>query len=193
MSTATNVSTGKPKIDGGIYVAPAGTQLPTDATTALNAAFANLGYVSEDGVTNANGADNTDIGAWGGDIVLSVQGTKSDTFSFTLIETLNVDVLKAVYGDDNVSGTLATGISVKANNKVITPKPWVVEMIMHNGALKRIVIPYGTITGRGDVVYKDDEAIGYEITISAAPDGNGNTHYEYMKAATTPAPDPEET
>lgn len=33
----------------------------------------------------------------------------------------------------------------------------------------------------GDIVYKDDDAIGYETTLSAVPDANGQTHYEYIK------------
>ena len=41
--TATNVTTGKRGIDGGIYAAPIGTTLPVTATEALNAAFKNLG------------------------------------------------------------------------------------------------------------------------------------------------------
>lgn len=193
MSTATNVSTGKPKINGGIYVAPVGTSLPTDATTALNAAFANLGYASVDGITNTYNADNTDIYAWGNVLVDSAEGTKTDIFKITLIEALNVDVLKTYYGDDNVSGTLATGITVKVNNKTIEPKSWVFDTIMRGGALKRIVVPYGVISSRGDIVYKDDVAIGYEITITAIPDAAGQPHYEYLKSATTPTPDPEET
>ena len=39
MSSTTNISVGKPKIGGAIYNAPAGSKLPTDASTALDEAF----------------------------------------------------------------------------------------------------------------------------------------------------------
>ena len=54
MSTATNVSTGKPKVGGAIYRAPLGTALPTDAKTALTEVYKNLGYASDAGVVNSN-------------------------------------------------------------------------------------------------------------------------------------------
>lgn len=180
MSTASNVTAGKPKIGGAIYAAPSGTTLPTDATTALAAAFKCLGYVSEDGVTNSNSPSSENVKAWGGDIVMSLLTEKPDNFSFTLIEALNLDVLKFVYGSTNVTGTLAAGITITANSSVPESHVIVIDMILTDGALKRVVMPCAYISEVGEITYKDDEAVGYETTVLCPPDASGNTHYEYI-------------
>ena len=181
MPNSANVTAGKPKIGGAVYRAPLGTALPTDAATALNEAFVDMGYVSEDGVTNSNTIESDDIKAWGGDTVLALQTDKTDTFAMTLIESMNINVLKAVFGDSNVTGTLADGIVVKANADEQEDAAWVIDMIARGNVKHRVVIPSGKISEVGDTVYSDTEAVGFEVTVTAIQDTAGNTHYEYYK------------
>lgn len=184
MPTATNVSTGKPAVTGSIYVESASTStLPTSAEAQITG-FTELGYVSEDGLTNANTFDSTDIKEWGGSTVLTVESNYSDKFSFKLIETLNVNVLKEIFGAANVTGTLSTGITVSAKPGQHNAKKWVFDMIMRGGVLKRICIPAAAISEVAEIAYTNGDAVGYEVTLTCTPDASGNTHYEYIKTPT---------
>ena len=178
MTSTKNVSFGKPRVTGAVSTAPLGTKLPTDAISDLENEFKNLGYISEDGLTNENSPETDSIKAWGGD---TVQTAKEDTFTFKLIEVLNIDVLKEIYGKDNVSGSLESGIKIVANSKEMEEHIVVIDIILNGGVLKRIVIPKAIITEIGEVEYSDEDAIGYEITLTAKPDETGNTHYEYIQ------------
>ena len=174
------VTVGKPKIGGSVYRAPIGTTLPTDATSTLNEAFKCLGYVSEDGLTNTTELETENIKEWGGATVLNVQTSKDDTWSMTLIEAMNIDVLKMVYGDSNVTGSLDGGIVISANNTPQAPASYVFEMIYNDNAIKRVVLPNAYVTEVGDITYVANEAVGYETTLTAAVDASGNNHYEYI-------------
>lgn len=184
MSNIANVSTAKPKVGGAVYSAPLGEVLPVDAAGELGEVFKSLGYISEDGLANENSPESETIKAWGGDTVASVQTGKDDLFTYTLIEATNVDVLKEVYGKDNVTGTLDTGITIKANSSELEEHCLVVDMILKGGILKRIVIPNGKVSEIGEISYADEDAIGYETTVQAMPDTDGNTHYEYIQKPT---------
>lgn len=178
-----NVSVGKPAVGGAVSVGATTATLPTDATTALTG-FTKLGYISDAGLVNSSNIEVNSIKAWGGDTVLSALTGKEDNFSCTFIESMNVDVLKEIYGAANVSGTLSTGISVSVKATDLAARAWVVDMVLTDGTLKRIVIPNGKITEIGDITYTDGEAIGYEVTISATPNSSGISHYEYIKTPT---------
>lgn len=185
MSDTAKVTAAKPAKGGAIYRAPLGTTLPTDAKTSLAAAFKGLGFCSTDGLTNSNTISSEATKAWGGEVVMENQTEKTDRFKFKMIEGLNVEVLKSVFGDANVSGTLDTGIVIKANATPQQDACWIFDMILANGALKRIAVPKGKVVEVAEIKYADNEPVGYDVTISATADTDGQTHYEYIVAGSS--------
>lgn len=185
-TNANNVTAGKPRVAGSVYRGATNLTMPTTANEALGSGFASLGYISEDGVKNNNSPETEDIKAWGGDIVLNTLTGKEDKFTFKLIEAMSTDVLSAVYGSANVSGNISTGIHVKANSTTNEAAAFVIDMVLKNNVLKRIVIPNATVSEVSEIVYADSEAVGYEITITAVPDASGDTHHEYMLQGSVP-------
>lgn len=180
--TVANVLQGKPVVTGGILVGTTGATLPTDAAGTLTG-FTGLGYVGEDGLTETNGRTTDKIKAWGGATVKVVQTDFSVTYQFTLYEQ-NADVLKAVYGADNVTTTAATAStgtlqSVKVNKDQLDHQPWVFDM-KDGDAKIRVVVPDGQITEVGDIVYNDSGVIGYQCTLEAFEDASGNNAYKYL-------------
>lgn len=178
---STLVTTGRPRTSGGIWLAPKTATLPTDATTALGSEYVCLGHISEDGVTNGNEVTTEEIKAWGKYIVASGISEFKDTFQFALLETKNPEVKKFVYGEDNVTVDDSGAVTVHVKSNEAVEHVIVFELALRGGKLGRLVIPLGAITERGDIVYKDDEAVMYEITVTCYPDGNGDTHIEYYE------------
>ena len=182
-NTVGNVVAGRPKTAGGVYRAPLGSTLPTDSTTALDAAFVALGYAGDAGVTETNGRTTNTIQAWGTDIVKVVQTEFSVTYQVTLIESLGANANKAAYGDSAVSSTAAS--SAHGNRLAVSVKAapldhncWAFDM-KDGDASYRIVVPDGQMIAVGDITYSDGGVVAYPITIQAFPDSSGNNAYKY--------------
>lgn len=174
---ASNVSTSKPKVGGAVWYAPTGTTLPTTATEDLDKAFVCLGYISEDGITNAYSQEFEDIKAWGGDTVDSSLSETTDTFSYKLIEVLNENVQKYFYGSDNVSGSLTTGnMTVSVTGDEPDHYSLVCDMVLKGNVAHRIVVADHKITEREEIAYTDSDAVAYGVTCTAYPDANGKYH-----------------
>ena len=184
MNNASNVSFGKPKVGGAIFVAPVGTVAPTDGTTALDPAFKNLGYVSDDGLTNSVETDIETIKAWGGDTVLEGVTSFAEKFTFDILET-NQNVLTEIYGAENVTVDSRTNaIKVVQKNTNLPERVIVIETVLTGNRVKRIVIPKARITDRSmEISYKDNEPIKYPFNVAAFPNGTGEYHQEYIATA----------
>jgi hypothetical protein len=75
-------------ITGAVSVAVPGTAAPTDASTALIAAYKDLGAISEDGVTESGSRSTNDIKIWQhGAVARTVITDASLTFQYTMVET----------------------------------------------------------------------------------------------------------
>lgn len=180
------VSTGKPATTGSVFCAPFGTTLPTGVDTALNEAFVCMGYISDAGITNAKTRDTSDVKAWGGDVIAVTQDKKTDNFKMKFVEVLNQNVLKVVYGKDNVEGTdLTAGITLRENSKELDHWAWVIDRIMTDGTKSRTVIADGKPISVDDVSYVDNDVIGFDTTIQAFPATalDQDTHREFLKKA----------
>lgn len=182
-TTVANVLQGKPVVTGGVLIGTSGASLPTTAV-ATTTGFTALGYVGDDGLTENADRSTDKIKAWGGDVVKIVQTEFSLSYQFTLYETMNADVLKAIYGDGNVTTTAATTTagtlqSVAVNGSVRPRLPWIFDM--KDGLAKiRVVLPLGQITAVGEIKYDDGGVIGYPVTVEAFADGSGNQAYKYI-------------
>lgn len=182
--TATNVTAGKPRTQGAVFAAAVGSTLPTDAVTALDAAFKDLGFLSEDGVTRSRSLSSSNIKEWGGKVVLITEEEDITTIKFKMIEYLNAEVQKVVNGDANVSGTLTTGMAITPADEM-TEHAFVFWQKMRGGVPYRLVVPRGKITEIGDVVYKSNEAVAYDVTVTAMVDDSGKPYYEYVGGSST--------
>ena len=173
-------SAGKPKaVSGAVFRAPIGTTLPTDASATLPVAFKSVGYISDEGVTNAYSISTEDSKSWGGLVVMNTITERQDDFKYKMISPHNTEAKKVVYGDSAVkvdSSTGATTVEVGADEPEACV--YVIDMIIA-GVPTRIVIPNGKLKELEDIVYNDTDPVGYGVTIAAMADSKDKTHYEY--------------
>lgn len=151
-----------PADGAAVYAAPLGTPLPTSAAEALDPAFVDLGWVSEDGVTNSISRETTKHRAWGGEVVKVTQDNYTETVRLTLLES-SAAVLSVVYGADNVTESGGT-LTVEHSRLMLEHQSFVIDFIDGDRA-GRILVRDGQVTELGDVTYVHKDLTRYEITV----------------------------
>lgn len=180
-----NVLVGIPDVSGGLWVSDLVSEtssLPTSSTELGTAGFTAVGFISEDGITEANERDTDKVKAWGGDTVRILQNEHTITYSFTFLEMGNPEVLKLLFGEDNIetSGGVTT---IKKNAKVLEHKTFVIEVLDGDKKI-RLVVPDGQITETGERQFSHNAVLQVEVTIEAFSDSEGNKGYEYHTEVT---------
>lgn len=156
-------------VSGAVYVAPTGTTAPTTSSSALDAAFVDLGYVSADGITENIDRTTNQIRAWqDGSLVREVTSEGTYSVDLTFIETKE-DVLELYYGATNASGQFDIDPASSGGRK-----SFVIDVV-DGTAVERVYIPAGEITALGTRTLASGEAVGYQVTITAYADADSAT------------------
>ncbi|MFD7584194.1 hypothetical protein ACFV84_01975 [Kitasatospora sp. NPDC059811] len=188
---ALNADAVRVALTGAAYAAPKGTTAPTDATSTWPAGAVDLGWISDDGITESNSADTSEIKAWQhGQTVRKVISGSEMSFKFTCIET-SKSVLELYHKGSKIITT--SGKSVLAIKAPGSDRRMFGFDVVDGNSHLRIVVPDGEVTEVGDIAYKNAEAIAYELTITAYPSADGTVAYKYSddpawSGSTPPAP-----
>jgi hypothetical protein len=187
-STTTKVFVGGPdRVTGTLLYAPAGTDCPVyaDAETAvtdtLDAAFRDVGFLGEDGVTKSEGLNFATIKEYGGKTIARIRQDYNASFQLTVME-YNANVAKMLYGDDNVTVVAASAthgeiVAVRAGGPQPNAGVFVLRMIGLNDQRTLISVPNGQITTIGDQQFSRTAAAAHQVTIETLPDENGYDFY----------------
>lgn len=175
---------------GAVLSAPAGTTGPTDPTTAWPTGWVELGWISEDGVTESYSDDTNEINAWqNGATVRTVITGSTATYHFTPIET-NPEVLARYHKGSEVvqevGDAFATIEIIGAQTDI---RAWAFDVIDGPNHV-RLYLARAEVTERGDISYTNADPVGYEMTLTAYPDSNGVVAVKMIQAAAFPTPGP---
>ena len=170
-----NVSYGKFLSGGYFFLAPAGTTLPTDNTTALDAAFLNMGFLGDDGVNFSDSSSTDNSFDANGDAIATGNGEVEKTFTVTFRE-IKADNLKVLYGSANVTDADGT---IKVVDKGPNSETYVgvFEIRLKDGRKWRRVVPQCQPGELGDQTIVYNELVGREVTMTALLDAEAGGYY----------------
>lgn len=175
----TQVGVGSAKATGAIWVAPQGTALPADATTALGSTFKLLGFTSDAGVQISESTSTDAIRAWEGHTeVYNVQTEYTESVSFMPIQC-NADVAELMWGADWVEVDDQTGaIHAQHHAGTLDPVVIVIETTPRTNIVKRYTGTF-QLTERGEQTMDGASVDGRNLTFNAIADANGVTMHEH--------------
>ena len=158
-------------VTGRIDIAALGTDLPYDMSNLSDTDFTNLGYISDDGVSESRDEDNQDFTPWQENSAIRYEITRSQvTLQFTLWQSTlaTAGFYYGVKADDmllNADGS----VFFDEGGKPPVDRNVLVLTVVDGAAARRIAMPAAQVTERGEVTYNSDQMIGYNVTVTGFP------------------------
>lgn len=157
---------------GAVYVAPSGTTLPTSVSDPLDAAFVELGFINEDGLTFTDGKSIAEINAWQSFYpIRRVVESKTSSVSFALMQW-NVNTVPFAFGGGNISEPVA-GVEFRYTPPApgtIDERVLVAEWV--DGTKNyRLTVPLGMVTDDVETQFVKSDA--GELPINFGVNGQG--------------------
>jgi hypothetical protein len=131
---------------GQVYVAPVGTALPANESSALNSAFVGLGYHSEDGVSVNQSIEIIRLGAWQSKKdIRRLRDAETFRITFNLLQW-NENNVPLAFGGGTVSdlGGSKYKYSPPASSEALAEKAMVCD-VQDGTEILRFVIPRGSV------------------------------------------------
>lgn len=169
-------------ITGEMLSAPVGTAAPTNSSASLDPLFTGHGYVTDDGVTETWDDSVDTIVAWQNATTVRATRTESTlTLACTLLQTRGSN-LELFYPGSLVVPNGAGEWKIAVKPPTPDPRAFVFNMIDGTDVI-RIHVGNGELTDRGDVPYKNGDAVMYPVTLTAFPDANGDLMTKFSNSA----------
>jgi hypothetical protein len=109
--------------DGNLFVAPTGTPLPTNIATALNAAFINTGFLSEDGATFRDEKTKEPVNVWQSFYAVKYRVTESNAEMEMVLKQWDKNTVPLAFG----GGAVTTTAGPPAYYTYTPPSPDVID------------------------------------------------------------------
>lgn len=161
---------------GHIYVGPIGSPEPTDTSTDLDVAYAELGYATPDGVNISPNVEQEDIMVWQTllPVLSPITGVTLEV-SFTLAQ-LNPDTLSLYFlGDDFTDDGTTARLDINSNPGS-QERALVIEWSDNVDDDYRLVLPRAQMTNREELSLTRGDSVNLGLTFSAL-DSDGIAGY----------------
>lgn len=167
-----NVNLGIGMATGMVYMADAGTALPSSPLASLASDWKKIGAVTADGITWATGKDSEPIRNWAKETERLAASDEGGTVTAPLMYT-DKATLEAIFGASNVEYSAATSstgnitsVTVEAG---VSASPKAFLFLMKDGDDTMLLgTTKGIVRDVSDISFAPTDAITWEVTIEAA-------------------------